>query len=164
MVSANGGSHWEVRDQGWPAEQWVFSIAFDPRVPDTMYACSKNGENEGIGREGFHGTVMKSTDGGARWVAITRGLDLNQEFYKILVDPHTPDVLYVATQRSGVFISRNSGVTWSAWNTGLTNMTAGTNGNNVTNTMTFSADGEWIYLGTAGSGVFRRETVGGGAD
>jgi photosystem II stability/assembly factor-like uncharacterized protein len=163
MVSANGGSHWEVRDEGWPAQQWVFSIAFDPRAADTMYACSKNGENEGAGREGFHGTVMKSTDGGATWNAITSGLDLNQEFYKILVDPHLPDVLYLATQRSGVFVSRNGGEEWSAWNTGLTNMAAGTNGNNVTNTMTFSADGQWVYFGTAGSGVFRRMTVGNGA-
>lgn len=162
MVSTDAGAHWEVRDSGWPGEQWVFSIAFDPRDPNVMYACSKNGENEGTGRPGFHGTVMKSTDGGIRWTQITNGLDLDQEFYKILVDPGAPDVLYLATQFDGVFVSRNRGASWSAWNTGLTNLRAGTNGNNVTNTMTLSADGKWIYFGTAGSGVFRRRTIGSG--
>ena len=63
--SSDGGRHWELWDTGWPEEQWVFKIGFDPRNPDVMYACSKNGENEGRGTEGFHGTVMKSLDGGA---------------------------------------------------------------------------------------------------
>jgi hypothetical protein len=40
---------------------------------------------------------------------------------------------------------------------GLTNPTAGTNGNNVTNTMLLSADGRTLYFGSAGSGVFRRQ-------
>jgi len=162
IVSHDAGVHWQVRDSGWPKEQWVFSVAFDPQDANVMYACSKNGENEGTGRSGFRGTVMKSTNSGASWAAITGGLDLDQEFYKILVDPAAPNVLYLATQRSGVYVSRNQGSSWSPWNTGLANLTAGTNGNNVTNTMALSADGRWIYFGTAGSGVFRRPTLGGG--
>lgn len=160
MVSQNAGDHWEIRDEGWPDEQWVFSIAFDPRDPSIMYACSKNGENKGFGKEGFHGTVMKSVDGGLHWEAITTGLDVNQEFYKILVDPAAPDVLYVATQRTGVFVSRDCGQSWNPWNAELGNLIAGTNLNNVTNILTLSGDGKWIYFGTAGSGVFRRRSVG----
>ena len=155
--STDAGAHWEMWDEGWPAEQWVFSIDFDPRDPDVMYACSKNGENEGNGQEGFHGTVMKSTDGGASWFAITEGLDINQEFYKIIVDPHAPDTLYLATQGQGVFVSTDGGGLWSPWNEGLVNLVAGTNGNNVTNTMALSPDGEHLYFGSAGSGVFRRD-------
>ena len=154
--SLDGGDHWEMWDEGWPDEQWVFSIDFDPRNPDVMYACSKNGENEGTGREGFHGTVMKSLNGGATWFAITTGLNLNQEFYKIVVDPEVPDTVYLATQAEGVFVSRDGGALWLPWNMGLTNPTAGTNGNNVTNTMLLSADGRTLYFGSAGSGVFRR--------
>jgi len=157
--STDGGAHWEMWDQGWPDEQWVFSIDFDPRDPDVMYACSKNGENEGTGREGFHGTVMKSTDGGAHWFPITTGLDVDQEFYKIIVDKRVPDTLYLATQYEGVFISHDGGAHWLPWNEGLTNPAAGTNGNNVTNTMVISADGLYLYFGSAGSGVFRRMTV-----
>ncbi|MFH1069713.1 MAG: FlgD immunoglobulin-like domain containing protein [Candidatus Glassbacteria bacterium] len=154
--SLDFGGHWELWDAGWPAEQWVFSIDFDPDDADVMYACSKNGENEGTGQDGFHGTVMKSTDGGAHWFAITEGLDLNQEFYKIIVDQFDPRRLYLATQRNGVFISLDGGAGWQTYNDGLTNLTAGTNGNNVTNTMALSADHSLLYFGTDGSGVFRR--------
>lgn len=154
--STDNAGHWLAWDQGWPDEQWVFSIDFDPRSPDVMYACSKNGENEGTGRPGFRGTVMKSTDAGENWFSITNGLDLDQEFYKIIVDKHDPDVVYLASQRDGVLISRNGGAGWTPWNDGLTNVTPGTNGNNVTDTLIMSADGFHLYLGTAGSGVFRR--------
>jgi hypothetical protein len=41
----------------------------------------------------------------------------------------------------------------------LTNPVAGTNGNNVTNTMVQSRDGRYLYFGSAGSGVFRGTTA-----
>ncbi len=154
--SLDGGLHWEKWNNGWPGEQWVFSIAFDPRDPNVIYACSKNGENEGTGREGFHGTVMRSIDGGASWSPITTSLDLDNEFYRIIVDRISPDTLYLQTQRDGVFISYDRGARWQPWNDGLTNTVAGTNGNNVTNAMALSDDGSQLYFGSAGSGVFRR--------
>ena len=155
----DAGAHWQKWNTGWPGEQWVFSIAFDQGNPNVMYACSKNGENEGTGRPDFHGTVMKSIDGGAHWFAITTGLDLGQEFYKIIVDKNNFDTLYLATQLSGVYISYDGGAHWQSWNDGLTNVVAGTNGNNVTNTMALSDNGLYLYFGSAGSGVFRRTTV-----
>ncbi|OGG04618.1 MAG: hypothetical protein A3F83_06315, partial [Candidatus Glassbacteria bacterium RIFCSPLOWO2_12_FULL_58_11] len=154
--SLDFGGHWEMWANGWPGEQWVFSIDFDPLNPDVMYACSKNGENMGTGREGFRGTVMKSVNGGALWFEITRGLELNQEFYNVIVDRLEPQTLYLSTQREGVFISTDGGDNWQPWNEGLANPVAGTNGNNVTNTMALSADGSAIYFGSDGSGVFRR--------
>jgi len=154
--SLDQGLTWEMWDTGWPDEQWVFSIDFDPNDPDIMYACSKNGENEGVGTPEFGGTVMKSTDGGATWFSITSNLDCTQEFYKIIVDRNDPAILYLATEWDGVCISRNAGETWELWDEGLTNRVAGVNGNNVTNTMLLSPDGNLLYFGTAGDGVFRR--------
>ncbi len=159
-ISTDAGNHWKMWDRGWPDEQWVFSIDFDPRNPRVMYACSKNGENEGLGREGFHGTVMKSTDGGANWFPITEGLNLDQEFYKIIVDRKKPDIIYLATQNEGVFVSPDGGTHWKPWNRGLTELHPGTNGNNVTNVMELTADGRYLFFGSAGSGVFRRRTLG----
>ena len=155
-ISHDFGEHWQMCDTGWPDEQWVFSIDFDPTNPDIMYACSKNGENEGTGDEGFRGTVMKSVNGGESWYTITNGLDVDQEFYNIIVDKFDPGVLYLAAQHDGMFISRDAGNTWNQWNEGLTNHTPGTNGNNVTNTVVLSADHSILYFGSAGSGVFRR--------
>jgi len=157
--SIDGGAHWEMWDNGWPDEQWVFSIAFDSRDSKIMYACSKNGENKGNGDDGFHGTVMKSLDGGASWFPITSGLNIDQEFYNIIVDEFEPNTLYLATQREGVFISNDTGSSWQQWNDGLTNAVAGTNGNNVTDILVLSNDGRHLFFGSAGSGVFRRPTV-----
>jgi photosystem II stability/assembly factor-like uncharacterized protein len=154
--SWDAGEHWQTCAVGWPGEQWVFSIDFDPLDPNIMYACSKNGENKGNGRPGFNGTVMKSTDGGDTWFVITDGLRLDQEYYKIIVDKCLPATLYLASQADGVFVSRDRGHSWAPWNEGLTNTFAGTNGNNVSNTMVMSADGSYLYFGSAGSGVFRR--------
>ena len=121
-----------------------------------MSACSKNGENEGEGRPGSHGTVMKSTDGGTHWYRITSGLDLNQEFLRILVDPIDRRTLYLATAYQGVWISCDAGESWHEWNEGLEAREAGTNGNNVANVLTLSADGKTLYFGTLGAGVWKR--------
>ena len=154
--SLDAGAHWETCSDGWPAEQWVFSIDFDPYRPEILYACAKNGENMGRGREGFHGTVMKSTDAGRTWITITDGLDIENEFYKIIVDRHDPRRLFLASQNDGVFVSTDAGSSWAPYNEGLTEPHPGTNGNNVTNTMGLSPDGNWLYFGSNGSGVFRR--------
>jgi len=110
----------------------------------------------GEGRPGFHGTVMKSIDGGAAWFPITKGLNVDQEFLKILVDPLERNILYLATQGDGVMISRDFGEHWESWNDGLGNLNAGTNGNNVASVLALSADGNTIYFATLGSGVWRR--------
>jgi len=65
-------------------------------------------------------------------------------------------LLYLAAQNDGAYISRDAGESWTLWIEGLTNPIPGTNGNNVTNTMTLSADHSILYFGSAGSGVFRR--------
>jgi photosystem II stability/assembly factor-like uncharacterized protein len=155
-LSMDAGATWSRLDTGWPGEQWAFSIDFNWAEPEIMYACSKNGENEGVGRPEFHGTVMKSINGGENWFEITNGLNVTQEFYKIIVDKHNPDILYLACQNDGVFISYNAGESWEAWNEGLTHKRPGSSGNNVANPMAQSADGRYLYFGTFGSGVFRR--------
>ncbi|MFW9848017.1 MAG: hypothetical protein ACFFF4_02690 [Candidatus Thorarchaeota archaeon] len=157
-LSLDAGETWKRSDSGWPDEQWVFSIDFSWVDPQIMYACSKNGENEGLGRSDFHGTVMKSINGGETWFEITTGLNLTQEFYKIIVDKHNPDILYLACENDGVLISYNAGVSWEAWNEGLTNKHPGSSGNNVANPMAQSADGRYLFFGSFGSGVFRRTT------
>ncbi|MHA2158656.1 MAG: WD40/YVTN/BNR-like repeat-containing protein [Candidatus Thorarchaeota archaeon] len=154
--SFDGGLTWHRLDTGWPAEQWAFSIVFNWQDPEIVYACSKNGENEGVGRPDFHGTVMKSVDGGESWFEITNGLNITQEFFKIIVDKHNPDTIYLASEQEGVFISYDGGAFWEPWIDGLTNLRAGSSGNNIANPMALSADGRYLYFGTFGSGVFRR--------
>jgi len=83
-----------------------------PPQSDVMYACSKNGENEGVGRPGFHARDEKPRRRGAL-AAATTGLNVEQEFYKIIVDRQDPDTLYLATQFEGVWISRDASRHWA---------------------------------------------------
>ncbi|MBU0595795.1 hypothetical protein KJ567_03825, partial [Candidatus Bipolaricaulota bacterium] len=117
----------------------------------------KNGANEGTGQPGFRGTVMKSTNGGAVWFPITAGLSLDQEFYDLVVDPVDPNILYLAAQNEGMFVSLDGGASWHPWNRGLEGKVPATNGNNVTRVLALSADHRYLYFGTAGAGVYRRE-------
>jgi len=152
--SVDGGATWEARDEGWPGEQWVTSITFDSRDPDVMYACSLNGEDKGRGRMWFGGTVMKSTDAGATWFPITRGLNLNQPFLDIIADPVESGTVYLATGNEGVFVTRDGGGLWLPWNDGLAVLDIG--GTLIANPMALSPDGRELFLGSGGAGVYRR--------
>ena len=151
--SIDGGEHWKRWNQGWPGEQWVFDIAFDPRDTDVMYACSLNGQNKGTGVDGFHGTVMKSTNAGELWTEIITGLP-DQQFYSVEVDPLTPDTVYLAGEQ-GVYRSTDAGQSWVNWSEGLLNPMA-SHPNNVTKPLDISKDGRYLFFGSDGSGLFRR--------
>ena len=112
---------------------------------------------------------MKSINGGLTWFEITKGLDIDQEFYDLIVDPLDGDTIYLASQHDGMFISQDAGsswqswnqglrgTTWHAWNEGLQGIIPATNGNNVTRMLALSADNRYIYFGAYEAGVFRRE-------
>jgi photosystem II stability/assembly factor-like uncharacterized protein len=151
--STDGGEHWRRLDEGWPGEQWVFDIAFDPRDADVMYACSLNGQNKGTGVDGFHGTVMKSTNAGELWTEIITGLP-DQQLYSVEVDPLTPDTVYLAGEQ-GVYRSTDAGQSWVNWSEGLLNPMA-SHPNNVTKPLDISKDGRYLFFGSDGSGLFRR--------
>lgn len=152
--SIDSGVSWHRWDAGWPSGQWVSSIAIDPTDPDSLYASSSNNDaSQQIG-----GTVMKSTDGGATWFEITTGLDLNQTFKAVLIDRFDRNIVYLGTERDGVFVSRDGGATWSSWNEGLWNQTTGSG--TMADVLQASADGRLLYLGTSGAGVWRRPAEG----
>ncbi len=154
--SIDGGATWHSWDAGWPSQQRILSIAIDPADPDTLYACSSDAKDlEHVG-----GTVMKSTDGGATWFEITTGLDPEQGFLTLLLDRFDPSTVYLATQSDGVYITRDGGATWTSWNDGLWSRVTSSDGLNVNAVLQLSADGRLLYLGTSGSGVWRRPAEG----
>jgi photosystem II stability/assembly factor-like uncharacterized protein len=82
----------------------IASIAVDPVTPGTLYAA-------GFG-------VFKSTDWGETWIAIENGLP-NNYFFTIVVNPISPESLYVGSNCCGVFKSMDGGASWSPSGTGL---------------------------------------------
>jgi photosystem II stability/assembly factor-like uncharacterized protein len=154
--SIDGGATWHRWHAGWPPRQRVLSIAVHPADPDVLYACSRDGGESGDSG----GTVIKSSDGGATWSEITLGLDVGQAFYKVLLDRFDPHIVYLATARDGIYISRDGGATWTTWNEGLWSRVAGGGEESAAQMLGLSADGRLLYFATAGSGVWRRPAEG----
>jgi photosystem II stability/assembly factor-like uncharacterized protein len=153
------GDTWRRWDKGMPPELWVFSIVFDPSDHDIVYAAAKNGENKGTGRDGYRGTVLKSIDGGANWFEIAQGLNLNDEYYQLVMYPYNYDILFVSSA-SGVYMTENAGETWAPINDGLEvpgGIVSSGIVNNVANNLAIDAEGRHLYLGTIARGVFKAD-------
>jgi photosystem II stability/assembly factor-like uncharacterized protein len=108
-------------------------ITIDPTNPNTLYA-----------RDAFFNEVARSIDGAGSWSVIgnlpaTGG-------GPIVIDPIRPRTLYVGTAFGGVFRSTDSGSSWTAFNSGLTNLNVAP--------LAIDRSGAVLHAGTVGSGVF----------
>jgi hypothetical protein len=123
--SCNKGESWTRSDSGL-----TYGISSFAAFGDTCFAGTFN-----------NGTIiMSSLDRGAHWYEIARPSSLGQISKLITV----PGYLVAGTS-SGVFVSGNYGKAWQLVNNGLLNK-------NVT---ALDADGQYLYAGTPGAGVFK---------
>jgi photosystem II stability/assembly factor-like uncharacterized protein len=117
--SADYGSTWSSASIGLPRSPLGFNprapsthitaLVLDPLTPTTVYAGS------------LHGGVLKSDDGGQRWIAVNQGLrtPTGTPVTALAIDPAKPSKLYAGTQGGGVFRTSDGGGTWEAANAGL---------------------------------------------
>ena len=118
------GGVWKTTDAGasWKPEfqheavSSIGAIAVDPQDPNVIYV--------GTGEPALRGDISdgdgmyKSVDGGATWTHI--GLNDTRHIAKILIDPHDPNIIFVAAighaygpnAERGVFRSTDAGKTW----------------------------------------------------
>ncbi|MEM7343449.1 MAG: hypothetical protein AAF485_04345, partial [Chloroflexota bacterium] len=100
--SSNGG------DEPWvklPVDaSSVTTFVIDPTNPTRLYAPTWN-------------AVLKSTDGGNSWDALTNGLVANRAVDTLVVDPIDPDILYVGVGEN-IASSTNGGQSWSSQTVG----------------------------------------------
>ena len=108
--SDDHGDHWEkldVPDHGLP----VWSLAFDPRNSQVMYAGYENCE------------IYRSDDGGLRWrqlpvtvrfpeVTVAAGSNPAKRVLELAANPANPDELYGAIEVGGVIRSLDGGEHW----------------------------------------------------
>jgi photosystem II stability/assembly factor-like uncharacterized protein len=108
--SDDHGDHWEkldVPDHGLP----VWSLAFDPRNAEVMYAGYENCE------------IYRSEDGGRRWrqlpvtvrfpeVTVAAGSNPAKRVLKLAANPVNPGELYGAIEVGGVIRSLDGGEHW----------------------------------------------------
>ncbi len=97
----------------------VTDIALDPRDPEVLYAASYQRRRH-VGvliAGGPESAIYKSTDGGASWKTLTRGLpEADVGRIALAVSPQRPDVVYAliaaAGGESGFYASVNRGESW----------------------------------------------------
>jgi len=94
--------------------------------------------------------VYVSEDAGLSWKKSSSGMDPNERIWEIVFDPARSNIVYAGSLASGIYLSEDFGRTWRQINTGLTNR-------NIY-TLSISSDGETLYAGTGGEGVFRLST------
>jgi photosystem II stability/assembly factor-like uncharacterized protein len=133
----DGGVTWQPASLG--LSQGVMTLALEPHNPEVMYA--------GTGSNG----IYKSQDGGETWKPSSTGMDPNEPIFAIAIDPSRPNIVFAGSIRSGVFISQDSGKTWLKLNDGLRTR--------AVHILAISFDGETLYAGTRGEGIFRLSTL-----
>ena len=100
-----------------------------------------------------HG-VYKSIDGGVSWeetlwrtVAIKTSKRDHAHAIDIVINPLDTQMIAVADWNSGVLLSRDGGDSWQRLNQGLDT--------GVVQVLTFSPNGQYLFAGTEGHGIFR---------
>jgi photosystem II stability/assembly factor-like uncharacterized protein len=118
--TADGGKTWSLvlfinEDTG------VSDIAMDPQSPDTLYAAAYERRRTvfGFNGGGPGGGIYKTTDGGATWKKLTKGLpyaeggDVGR--IGLSIYRHNPNIVYAVVQhaKGGTYRSEDKGESWT---------------------------------------------------
>jgi len=145
LRSTDGGETWSGYGN---VSDSFFTLVTDPASATTLYAGNINGSG-----------IFKSTDGGAHWTTINKGLPTNQGATGALplilgfaVDPAHPATLYAGTYGNGLYRSTDGGSNWSSVNNGMRTayVTAFSFGPSST-----------VFAATLGGGVYQSADGGG---
>ena len=152
MRSTDRGKTWHVASKGSPWRNTFYNMQFDPDRKGVIYAAAANhhdipGWTNNTGPRGPGGVVM-STDHGASWRPMTRGLPQGRiPCTCVLLDPRSPRdgrTLYCVMHGDGVYKSTDGGESWVKKTKGL-----GRPGNMNLYLVRFGPDGNLYALITA---------------
>jgi hypothetical protein len=141
LNGANGGGFIN-RSGGLPGGP-VNGITVDPNDPNTAYVM--------LGGSGGH--VFQTTDGGMTWTDVSGDLP-DFPAYSMVIDPRSQPgapngKIYLGTQ-VGVYVSTDSGASWTRFGNGMPNV--------VVKDLQFNQNYEELVAGTLGRGVFMIST------
>ncbi len=131
VVSTDGGSSWNLLGNAGGS---VFSLVADSNSPATLYAGGSG--------------IFKSTDNGAHWTAMNKGLPGSlPPVVALAVDPSHPSTLYAATYGNGLFQSTDGAATWTSIGSGMRSSFVWT-------VLLPPGQSSTVYAGTVGAGVY----------
>jgi hypothetical protein len=139
---SGGWGLWKSINGGLAFEQLlsnidIYSCAIDPANPSIIFVGTKD-------YYGVLGGILKSTDSGSTWTRVMT----NPFVRAIAIDPTDPAILFAGTKDSGVFRSKDEGLTWTAANDALSCL-------EVRALAIFGSDPDTLYCGTWGGGVYK---------
>ncbi len=117
--STNAGANWFASNGSLSDPHVVYDMEVDPQNPSIVYFAGRI-------KNTLIGVVYQSVNGGADWSLLLRGDVFNTDdyFYDIDVDPTNSGVLYLAAHEHGFYKSVNGGASFSAINSGVSDLSA----------------------------------------
>ncbi|HEX7102400.1 MAG TPA: glycosyl hydrolase [Nitrolancea sp.] len=114
--TTDAGQSWNNISDGYFKRASVGGIAVSPSDPNVIYVAT--GEATIRGNVSHGDGVYKSTDGGQTWTNV--GLAETRNIGRVRVDPHNPDLVYVAAlghahgpnKERGIYRSKDGGQNW----------------------------------------------------
>ncbi len=125
-TDVGGAYRWDAAAQTWvPLLDWlgqpdwnlqgVESVALDPTDPSRVYLAVGTYTRPDVG----HAELLRSTDRGATWqrTPLPFKLGANEagrgSGERLVVDPNSPNILYLGTRNAGLWRSTDHAATWS---------------------------------------------------
>ncbi|MBI4789506.1 MAG: AAA family ATPase [Chloroflexi bacterium] len=140
VLKSDDGATWQLLNTGLTSSS-IFSLILSPTTPDTLLAATRFG-------------LEVSRDHGVTWRQ-AQGLT-DPYILSLAVDPRAPQILYAGTWGSSLFISQDSGATF-------TRLTANLANNAPIGSLAIlhpTANATTIVAGTLGSSVYRSSNNG----
>ncbi len=107
-VTRNGGGAWkDVTPKGMPALAYVACVEISAHAPDTIYVAATR-----FKLADYRPFLFRTKNGGKTWQSINGDFPTGEITRVVRADPVRPGLLYVGTE-TGVFFSRDDGVSWS---------------------------------------------------
>ncbi|MEP6880413.1 MAG: hypothetical protein ABI866_00400, partial [Dokdonella sp.] len=108
QISTDGGANWRriERFPGVPERTYVSDLVFSQHDANTLYAAFDNHK-----QGDFKPYLMRSTDLGRSWTAITGGLPERGGVYVVVEDHLKPNLLFAGTE-FGLYFSPDGGKRW----------------------------------------------------
>jgi photosystem II stability/assembly factor-like uncharacterized protein len=125
LKSTDRGATWTplASTVGNPAFNNVARIIVDPDDPDIVLAATTRGRYKEYLDP--RSSIFRSTDGGATWTEVYASTTIGsagrvKKVLQIVASPSNFDFQYATIDEGGILRSTNAGLTWSAYNGGLT--------------------------------------------